>query len=337
VRAFVITRPGKAYVQDVEPPVAAADQVVVEVERAGLCGTDAEFFSGAMGYLHTGQAHYPMRTGHEWSGTVVSVGAGVAGTWIGRRVIGDTMLGCGRCERCLGGRQHVCADRFEIGIRNGWPGALAERLAVPVSALHRLPDSIDPMLGALVEPGGNALRAYRAANLSAGDRLLVLGPGTIGLLVALFARAEGIEVHLLGRSERSMAFARGLGFEHVWTTGSLPALRFDAIVDATNDPAMPALALEIVEPGKRVVYIGIAGTPSTIDARAVALKDVTVVGILSGSGGLAGTIELYASGAVDPRPLVAATVSLEQVADVLAGKRPADAGDGPKVHVDPRL
>ena len=134
-----------------------------------------------------------------------------------------------------------------------------------------------------------------------------------------------------------MAFARSLGFDHVWTTGSLPGLVFDAIVDATNDPAMPALAVELVEPGKRVVFIGIAGEPSTIDTRTLALKDATAVGILSGSGGLAGTVELYASGAVDPRPLVAATVSLEQVADVLAGKRPVGAGDGPKLHVDPRL
>lgn len=337
MRAFVITGPGAASVQEVEPPSAAPDQVVVDVERAGVCGTDAEFFSGAMNYLHSGHARYPVRIGHEWSGAVASVGASVDDDWVGRRVIGDTMLGCGHCHRCLSGRQHVCKDRFEIGIRNGWPGALAERLAVPVSALHRLPDTIDPVLGALVEPGANALRAYRAAGVSAGDRLLVLGPGTIGLLVALFARAEDVEVHLVGRSDHSMAFARGLGFGHVWTTNSLPALVFDAVVDATNDPAMPALALELVEPGKRVTFIGIAGTPSTIDARTLALKDATAVGILSGSGGLEGTIELYASGAVDPRPLVAATVSLEQVANVLAGHRPAGSGGGPKFHVDPRL
>ncbi len=337
MRAFVITGPGEASVQDVEPPVAGSGQVIVEVERAGVCGTDAEFFSGAMNYLHSGQARYPVRIGHEWSGVVAAVGDGVDPAWVGRRVIGDTMLGCGHCDRCLSGRQHVCADRFEIGIRNGWPGALAEQLAVPVSALHRLPDAIDPALGALVEPGGNALRAYRAAGVSAGDRLLVLGPGTIGLLVALFARADGVEVHLVGRSEPPMAFARSLGFEHVWTTGALPALVFDAIVDATNDPAMPALAIELVEPGKRVVFIGIAGTPSMIDSRTLALKDATAVGVLSGSGGLEGTIELYASGAVDPRPLVAATVSLEQVADALAGNRPSGSGAGPKIHVDPRL
>jgi threonine dehydrogenase-like Zn-dependent dehydrogenase len=340
MRAFVITEPGKAGVQEVDPPIAAPGQVVVDIERAGICGTDAEFFSGAMAYLHDDQARYPMRIGHEWCGTVTAVGEGVDRSWVRRRVIGDTMLGCGHCRRCLNGAQHVCADRFEVGIRFGWPGALAEQLAVPVTALHALPDSVDgmdPILGALVEPGANALRAAWAAKAGRpGDRVLVLGPGAIGLLVALFLRADGAEVHLVGRSSRSIAFARELGFDHVSTAADIPDVPFDAVVDATNDAAMPAFALARVEPAKRVVYIGLAGTPSTIDTRTLALKDVTAVGILSGSLGLAGAIDLYASGAVDPRPLVAATVGLGDLAEVLAGRRPDGAGGGPKIHVDPR-
>ncbi len=337
MRAFVIDGPARASVVDVERPVAGPGQVVVDVERAGVCGTDAEFFSGEMAYLHDGQARYPMRIGHEWCGLVSTVGDGVDEAWIGRRVSGDTMLGCGRCRRCLAGAQHVCADRFEVGIRYGWPGALAEQVALPLTALHALPDGVGPVLGALVEPGGNALRAAQAADLATGDRLLVIGAGTIGLLVGLFARARGAEVHVLGRSDRSLGFARGLGFADVWSAADLPSLAFDAIVDASNDAGMPAFALDRVEPAKRVVYIGLAGTPSTIDTRTLALKDMTAVGVLSGSLGLAGTIELYASGAVDPRPLVAATVGLGQVADVLAGRRPDGAGAGPKIQVDPRL
>lgn len=336
MRAFVITGPQEASVQEVDPPLAAPGQVVVDIERAGICGTDAEFFSGAMAYLHDGQARYPMRIGHEWCGSVAAVGEGVDRSWIGRRVIGDTMLGCGHCRLCLAGAQHVCADRFEVGIRYGWPGALAERLAVPVTALHALPDSVDGILGALVEPGGNALRAAWAAQVGPGDRVLVLGPGAIGLLVALFVRAQGAEVHLVGRSGPSIAFARDLGFDHVSTTADLPDVPFDAVVDATNDATMPAFALDRVEPAKRVVYIGLSGTPSTIDTRVLALKDVTAVGILSGSLGLAGAIELYASGVVDPRPLVAATVGLGELAGVLAGRRPDGARGGPKIHVDPR-
>ena len=336
MRAFVITGPRRAEVREVARPEPRTDEVVVDVERVGVCGTDVEFYTGEMAYLHTGQADYPIRCGHEWAGVVASAGKGVDPSWVGLRVTGDTMLGCGNCERCRHGRQHLCSDRYEIGIRNGWPGALAEQLPVPVRALVPLPDAVGPSMGAMVEPGGNALRAVRGADLAQDERLLVLGPGAIGLLVAEIARAQGLDVHLMGRSERSRTFARTLGFEHVWTRETLPHLRWDAVVDASNATELPALALDVVEPGRRVVYIGLAGQPSLIDTRTMALKDVTAVGVLSASGGLEGIVDLYASGAVDPQPLVGATVTLDDVADVLAGKRLPEWGDAPKVHVDPR-
>ncbi|MFI1212256.1 zinc-binding dehydrogenase [Streptomyces sp. NPDC020802] len=336
MRAFVLTAPGTYEVREVPAPVARHGEVVVDVERAGVCGTDMEFFTGEMAYLHQGHSSYPVRPGHEWAGRVTAVGEGVDRDWLGRRVMGDTMLGCGNCRRCLRGRQHVCEKRSEVGIRGARPGALAEQLAVPASSLHALPDSVDAVLGALVEPGGNALRAARAAVPRPGDRALVLGPGTIGLLVALFLRAAGEEVHLMGTTDESLAFARGLGFDHVWTEDSLPDLPFDAVVDATNAVHLPARALEVVEPGGRLVCIGLAATPSRVDTRTLVLKDVTAVGVLSASPGLDETIRAYADGRVDPRPLVAATVGLDDVGPVLSGERPATAGPGPKIHVDPR-
>jgi threonine dehydrogenase-like Zn-dependent dehydrogenase len=336
VRAFVVTGPRRSEVAEVPRPAPAPGQVVVDIERAGVCGTDVELFTGEMEYLNDGHATYPMRIGHEWCGTVSAVGEGVDPGWLGRRATADTMLGCGACHRCRGGRPHVCEDRFEIGIRGGFPGALAEQMAVPAGALHALPGAVDEVAGALVEPGGTALRAVQAAALRPGDRLLVLGPGTIGLLVAMFALAEGAEVHALGLQGPSLGFARTLGVHGAWTAGDLPRLPFDAVVDASTSPDLPARALDLVEPGKRVVFIGVAGRPSVIDTRAMVLKDVTAVGILGASAGLAGTIERYAAGSVDPRPLVAATVGLGRVGDVLAGWRPPGSGPGPKVHVDPR-
>jgi threonine dehydrogenase-like Zn-dependent dehydrogenase len=240
VRAFVLTGPREGEVQDVAPPVAGPGEVVIDVQRVGVCGTDVEFFTGEMQYLHDGFAEYPLRLGHEWMGTVASLGDGVDASWLGRRVTGDTMLGCGGCRRCLRGTQHVCESRYEVGIRGGFPGALAEQLAMPVSALHPLPESVDDELGALVEPGGNALRSVWGANLAEGDRLLVLGTGTIGLLVAMIAHAEGAEVHILGRSARSLDYARSLGFHGVWTEDELPELPWDAAIDASNAPALPA-------------------------------------------------------------------------------------------------
>ncbi|UOX92510.1 alcohol dehydrogenase catalytic domain-containing protein [Amycolatopsis sp. FBCC-B4732] len=332
MRAFVLTGPREYAVQEVPAPAAAPGEVVVDVERAGVCGTDVEFFTGEMPYLHDGHAAYPMRLGHEWAGTVSAIGDGVDPAWLGRRVMGDTMLGDRTCRRCRKGHQHTCEQREEVGIRGGRPGALAERLAVPAWSLHALPDPVDAVLGALVEPGGNALRAARAAQAGPGDRVLVLGPGTIGLLTAMFLRAAGAEVHLMGVAE--LDFARGLGFTGVWTRETLPELPFDAVVDATGAAAAPALAVDLVEPAGRVVYIGLSGDPSRVDTRALVFKDVTAVGVLSASPGLAEAIDAYASGAVDPRPLVGATVGLDGVGAVLAGERPG--GAGPKVHIDPR-
>ncbi|WP_103335883.1 zinc-dependent alcohol dehydrogenase [Amycolatopsis sp. CA-126428] len=332
MRAFVLTGPGECSVQEVPAPRAVAGEVVVDVDRAGVCGTDVEFFTGEMTYLHQGHSAYPMRLGHEWAGTVTEVGAGVDPVWLGRRVMGDTMLGDRTCRRCRRGQQHTCERRQEVGIRGGRAGALAERLAVPAWSLHALPDTVDAVLGALVEPGGNALRAARAAGVGAGDRALVLGPGTIGLLTAMFLRAAGAEVHVLGVG--SPEFPRSLGFADTWTRETLPDLPFDAVVDATGAAAAPALAVELVEPAGRVVYIGLSGQPSRLDTRELVLKDVTAVGVLSASPGLAETIAAYASGAVDPRPLVAATVGLGEVGAVLAGER--IGGAGPKVHIDPR-
>jgi threonine dehydrogenase-like Zn-dependent dehydrogenase len=336
MRAFVIVEPRRGEVREVEAPVAGEGEVVVDVTRVGVCGTDLEFYTGEMPYLHTGEAEYPMRIGHEWTGTVASVGAGVDPAWIGRRVVGDTMLGCGVCERCLDGRQHLCADRHEIGIRHGWPGALAAQVRVPAWALFVLPDQLDDTLGALVEPGANAWRAVEAAGLRPGSRMLVLGAGTIGLLAGLMGTALGAEVHLLARGETSARFARSIGFGHVWRPDTLPDGLFDAVLDATNSADMPAFAIERVAPGRRVVWIGLSGEPSLVDSRRLALRDATAAGVLSGSGGQPGAIELYASGRVDPRPLVAGVIGLDDVAGVLASPRGGTRGDAPKVHVDPR-
>jgi threonine dehydrogenase-like Zn-dependent dehydrogenase len=187
------------------------------------------------------------------------------------------------------------------------------------------------------------VRAAQAAAAASGVRIAIWGPGTIGVLAGRFATAAGAEVHVIGVDEPSLAFARtlnssgGPGLAGVWAADSVPPLSFDAAIDATNAPSVPATALAAVRPGGRVVYIGLAGSPSRIDTRDLVLGDLTAVGLLSASPGLAGAIASYASGAVDPTPLVAATIGLDEVADALAGHRPGDARPGPKVHVDPQL
>ncbi len=335
MRALVLLGPGSASIEQVPAPVAGPGQVVVDVHRVGVCGTDTEFYHGGMAYLATGQARYPLRPGHEWCGVVSQLGEGVDAGWLGQRVTGDTMLGCGRCERCRRGRQHICEHRFEVGVLGGWHGAVAEQLMVPARSLHALPAAVDDSAGAMVEPGGNSLRAALSANLAPGSRVAVFGPGTIGLLAAAFARNFGADVHVIGRSAGGLELARSLGYP-VWSSERLPDLRFDAVIDGSDSSAVPAAAVELVEPGGRVVCVGLAAQPSAVDTRRLVLRDVTVVGHLSGSPAIADTIAAYAGGGVDPVPLVAATVPLDRAPAVLAGWRPDDAGPGPKIHIDPR-
>ena len=306
----------------------------------GICGTDVELYTGEMAYIEQGHTHFPIRLGHEWTGRVVAVGDPSDELWIGKRVTGDTMLGCGQCEYCLAGHHHVCANRFEVGIRDGWAGALAEKMLVPTRFAYEIPEHVSETAAALVEPGGNSLRAVRAARVEPGQRVLILGSGTIGLLSAQFALAAAAEVHVGGVREGSLALAETLGVQHTWQLDDLAASasdHFDAVIEATGNKAMPALSARLAKPAGRVVYIGLSSTPSLVDTRDIALKDITAVGILSGSPGLAGAIEHFADGSVVPDAIVSEVVALEDVPDRLEGRRGADAGPGPKVHVDPRL
>jgi 2-desacetyl-2-hydroxyethyl bacteriochlorophyllide A dehydrogenase len=334
MRALVIDGPRSARVAEVEAPVPGTGQVVVDVRRVGICGTDFELFTGELAYFEQGKSRFPLRPGHEWCGVVSATGAGVDEAWHGARVTGDTMLGCGRCRRCRAGNGHVCADRHEIGIM-GWPGALADRVLVPATSLHRLPAAVDDRAGALVEPGGNAQRAAAAAQAGPGRRILVCGPGTIGLLTAAFARAAGAEVDVLALDPSAMELAATFGVSRYWTGAEPPTGTYDAVIDCTGAHAVPSSVLTLVEPAGRVVYIGVSAEPSLIDTRDLVLNDLTAVGILGASAGLATAIEHYADGRVVPGDLVHVVVGLEGAVEALAGL--LNPAPGVKIHIDPRL
>jgi threonine dehydrogenase-like Zn-dependent dehydrogenase len=339
MRAFVITAPQRGEVQEVDDLVPMTDQLLVDIERVGICGTDVELYTGVMAYMGQGKTHFPLRPGHEWVGRVRSVGPDADASWVGTRVTGDTMLGCGVCRFCVGGKQWVCPYRIEVGIMDGWPGALAEQQLIPARFAHLIPEHVSVTSGALVEPGGNSLRAAQATQAGPGSRVLVLGSGTIGLLAALFLLAKGVDVQVAGDRAGSLQLARDLG---VSTTHDLDEIaisdeRFDAVIDATSSDTSPAIASRLVDPAGRIVLIGLSGTPSLVDTRDLVLEDITTVGILSASPGLAGAIQAFATGAVEPDSVVAEVIGLADVASRLEGKRGVAAGPGPKVHVDPRV
>ena len=315
-------------------PVAGPGEVVVDVERCGVCGTDAEFFTGEMAYLHTGEAAYPIRIGHEWCRRGQR-----------RRV---------RCGRCVAGpaghRRHDARLRALRALRRRPPAPVRgpARDRHPAAAGRaRSRRGCRCRCGRCTScrwttRAGRARRAGRERGARGpgggcpADRLLVIGPGTIGLLCALIAAAGGAEVHLLGVTPESLEFARSLGFP-AWTAADAagPAVR-------GGDRRVERAVVAGAGGGARGagwaggVHRHRGGGEPARHPRPWSSADLTATGVLSASGGLQGAIERYASGAVDPRPLVAATVGLDEVADVLAGWRRPEWGAAPKIHVDPR-
>ncbi len=235
MRALVISGPGVARVEEVGEPVPGVGRVVVDVRRAGICGTDVELFTGQLAYFAQGKTRFPVRPGHEWCGVVSAVGAEVPAGWLGVRVTGDTMLGCGRCARCRAGRRHVCADRYEVGIMGGWPGALAERVLVPAWSLHRLPDALDDLSGALVEPGGNAWRAASAAQAGPGRADPGLRAGHHRAADHGLRRGGGRFSARPGPRRQPSRAGAVVGATGYWTADERPPVSYDAVVDCTDD------------------------------------------------------------------------------------------------------
>ena len=340
MRALRVIAPRTVEIQEVPELTPGLGELLVEVERVGICGTDVELYTGDMAYYKSGRTNYPVQIGHEWTGRVVGVGVGVSDDWLGKRITGDTMLGCGLCARCASGKTYLCDNRIELGITDGWGGALAEQILIPERFAFEIPSSISVTAAAMIEPAGNSLRSVIATGLSENQKLLILGSGTIGLLAAQFALAKNIEVHIAGERESSLTLARELGVQYIHTLDEIAsdALRqFDAVIDASSAEQMPHLAIQKVLPGGTVVLIGLSGTPSVIDTRSIVLQDISIRGILSASPGLQGAIDHFAAGGVNPEPLIAEVIGLSEVADRLEGNRGLTAGPGPKIHVDPRI
>ena len=334
MRALIIDGTRSASVRRVSVPVPGPGQVLVDVRRAGICGTDVELFTRELPYFDQGKSSFPLCPGHEWCGTVSAVGPQTDPGWIGVRVTGDTMLGCGHCRRCRSGRHHVCADRYEIGIA-GWDGALAEKLLVPAGSLYRLPDAVDDQAGRAGRTGRQRLPGGERGAGRTGPDGPRLGPGQYrpagdGLRPR---RGRG------GRRGRRRLPPRGPrgGLRRVplpgpprtpWTG---PTTRSSTAAATRRSPA-----------GRWAGWNRAAGSstsacpasPAWSTPATIVLNDITAVGILGASAGLAAAIEHYADGRVDPRPLARLTVGLDEAAAALAGQ--LDPGAGTKIHVDPR-
>jgi L-iditol 2-dehydrogenase len=209
--------PGRVQLMEVPDPEIRPEEVKIKVEAAGICGSDLHFYHGKGKDI---TIFPPVILGHEFGGTVVEVGPKVENWRIGDRVTSEPPVQtCGVCEYCMSGLPALCPQRRSLG--SGLNGAFASYVVTTPNRLHRLPDNVDFLSGALAEPTACCVHAVlERGRVAGGDVVIVTGPGPIGLLTAQVAKAQGATVILVGTAEDldRLAIGREVGVDRTLIT-----------------------------------------------------------------------------------------------------------------------
>lgn len=320
MKALVMERPHLAVVKEVPDPVAGADEVVIRVERVGICGTDFHIFEGEF------LSPYPIIPGHEFSGTIHQAGAGVEDFRIGDRVTADPSLFCGRCAYCLTNRGNQCENWGALG--NTVDGSMAEFVKVPVRNVVKIPDTMSMATAAFIEPMACVVHAMNRLQLQAGQSVLLFGAGAMGLqLVQSLSRLGASRLTVVDVSDRKLELARSLGATEAVNArnkGALAGRKYDIVVDATGIPAVIEEAMTYL--GKTAKYLQFGVTPKDAQIRINPFdlyhKDWTILGSMAINYTFLPAFEWVKEGRVQLEPLVSRVITLEETPDFLA--RPKD-------------
>jgi len=339
MKALAKLAPGRGNVGLADREGRAPDrgEVTVQVAGAGVCGTDLHILEDEF------RSFPPVTMGHEVSGVVAALGEGVDEAWLGARVVCETFFStCATCDWCRDGRPNLCPDRRSIG--SGVDGGFAREVVVPARNLHRIPDWLDEHAAVLAEPLACVCNCLcDPSRVNAGDDVLVLGPGPVGLLAAQVARALGGRVLVLGlpRDQARLAVARGLGLDTAYADDQQalaryePRLGADVVVECSGSAAGISSGLAAVRKGGRYVQVGFTGKPITISFDEIFFRELTVTsGFASTPQSWRRAVTLIETRVVDVEPLVSEIVALDEWERVFADTR---AGRGIKFVFDPRL
>ena len=298
-------------VEEIDDPVAGPGEVVCDVLACGVCGSDVTDWYVA--------PKLPAVLGHEPVGVVSAVGDGVVSVAVGDRVAIHHHAGCGECRRCRRGRETLC-ERFRT---NGLdPGGFAERVRIAADLtpeLLALPSHLDPVAATFVEPLACVLRAQDRAGLRAGDTLLVVGAGAMGLLVVAAARARSVEAIWVREPRRDR-----LELAERWGAERHGNELVDVAIVCTPKPTAIAAAAAALAPGGTLcLYAPPApGDPPPIDGTELFLHELTVTASYSaGAGDMRAALALLAEGTIDPLPLISHRLGLEEVGRALELQR----------------
>jgi threonine dehydrogenase-like Zn-dependent dehydrogenase len=333
---------------EADEPVLISDRdVIVGVAACGVCGSDLE------SWRHGSNVSPGTVMGHELGGTVLAAGS-ASEVRVGAVVAVRPLRACGSCPQCERGQQQLCERSLEQGLGYGLPGGFAQRVRVPDAVLGRdillLPDSLDPALGALVEPLAVSLRGVDRAQVAPGDVVVVMGLGQIGLGAVAMAVARGA-AHVIGvdpsarrreaagrlgastvvdpLEEKVDVVVRGITGPGAYGLGAAA----DVVIECSGVPSSFSAGVKSLRPGGRVALIAHSREPFTIKSGRLVEKEVTVFGSFAYDDEMQQVADLIAAGSIDLPAFVSHRMSLNDIE--AAFRSQADAATSLKVLVQP--
>ncbi|MEX2622729.1 MAG: L-threonine 3-dehydrogenase [Acidimicrobiia bacterium] len=286
MRALVKSRPEPGlWLEDVPTPGLGPQDVLIEVHKTSICGTDLHIYKWDDWAEKT--INIPMTIGHEFMGAIVDLGAGVEGLRLGQRVSGEGHITCGHCRNCRAGRRHFCHNHLGLGVTR--PGAYAEFVSIPAANVFPLPDHIDDDTAAILDPLGNATHTALTFDL-VGEDVLITGAGPIGVLATAIARHVGsrfVVVTDLNDFRLEMARKMGANLAVNPDETSLHDVMaelgmtegFDVGMEMSGSAAALNQMLDVLNHGGRVGLLGIPPSAVTLDLNQVIFKGLTLKGI----------------------------------------------------------
>jgi threonine dehydrogenase-like Zn-dependent dehydrogenase len=282
-------------------PALRPGEALIKVRLAGVCGTDLELVKG----------YYPFTgiPGHEFVGEVVSQSQEtLQSDWLGKRVVGEINAACGTCEQCRGGRPTHCENRTVLGITNR-DGVFAEYVSLPLENLHRVPETVPDELAVFTEPLAAALEIQQQIQIHPTDRVLLIGAGRLGQLIAQTLKLTGAGLRVLARHPLQKKLLTDRGIQLIDEADVQPR-RWDVVVEATGSPAGFELARRALRPRGTLVLKSTYTGAMTVNMSSIVVDEITLVG--SRCGPFAPALRLMEQKLIDPGILIAAEFGLEE-------------------------
>lgn len=294
-----------------------AGEVQIDVAYCGICGTDLHVYQGHMDQ----RIGYHRVIGHEMSGTIRAMGAGVEGLAIGNPVVVRPLSSCGECHACIRGHEHVCQNLMFLGLDTH--GAFQQRWTVPAYCVHAIPPELSLDHAALVEPVAVAVHDVRLGRVSSGEDVLVIGGGPIGLLIAMVSKAAGAKVTMVEINKHRLIMAAELGFNTVDPTIATSTERLiedtdgkgmDVVFEVSGAAAAAALMTEVAAVRGRIVMVAIHAQKPAVDLFQFFWREIEMIGArVYEPQDYEEAIRLVAADAIDSRKLITSVRDLHEL------------------------